>query len=429
VAIKQIGINLVDSETGELLGITTPSFQGLKRENYIKDGVKFLEPMTAQELEHEEIDEYITTNLTVAEEKFDGHRALNHLTEYGNRLFSRRVSKESGWFSENTDQVPHIRDTQVTPALYGTVLDNEALLPVEGCSCREMQSVMGALPETAIKNQLERGFAYMNCFDILYYCGTNIQAMPYWRRKLYEYKVIKAINSPYIKFCHLYMTMNVYNTITELWKANKAYDEGIMEYVHIVPSYEDLFRDFLKEGKEGLILKNIYSRYEQKRSKSFIKMKAHRMYDVVIMGYEEPTMLYDGKTLRETGVWGFWADAEDESQIVTGDMSGEDAEEQGLIPVTKFYARDWIGAIKFGVWKNGKLVEVGQTSGLDDALRDEISKNRDKYIGRVIEVEAQHIINKETGSLQHPRFVQFRDDKNSEKCTFNDHIRRYGEDK
>jgi ATP-dependent DNA ligase len=459
---------IVDNTTGEVLGSAEPKFTGWKFEDYAKEfdrtkEIRFLEPQTAQELGEDKLKEYLKENDTIAEEKYDGHRALNYLTSKGQRLFSRRVSKETGWFSENTDQVPHIRDLIIPEHLYGTVLDNEGLLPVEGCCCRTMQSVMGALPETAIANQLKMGFAYLSCFDILYYCGVNIQAMPYWKRKLFQFKVIKEINSPFIRFAPLYMTQETYNKVIELWKSHKEYDEDILEYVNVVEDYEELCVQFIKEGREGLIIKNIHDRYVQKRSKSFVKMKAHRTYDVVIMGYEDPTSevnLEDRKTDEDD--WLYWEDYE--GDLFTNGKPKHWNEDE-FRPVTKFYAMGWIGAIKFGVWKerhlqyfldlnNGnldeakkciavgeakgtiregdkhhwELIEVGQTSGVNDDIREEISNNKEKYLGTVIEVEAQGIINSKTGSLQHPRFKQFRWDKESEQCTFNDHIRKYDEE-
>ena len=430
--MKIIDDYIVNEETGEYLGAIQPKFQNWMYDDYIdeyrRSGTMWsLEPMTAQELSHTKIKELMDSgSLLVAEEKFDGHRSLNFLTDRGNRLFSRRISKKTNWYSENTDQVPHIRDLYVNEELFGTVLDNEALLPVEGCSCRSMQSVMGALPQKAIENQLEVGFAYLQCFDILYYKGVNIQAMPYWRRKLYEFKVIKELESDYVQFSKLYVTQEVYDRLLELFETSKAFDKDILKFIVIVEDYFSLFNEFLKEGKEGLILKDIQAPYEQKRSKAFIKLKGHETYDVVIMGYENPSHYYEGKALADfsmTHDW--WEDAEDDSRIVNAPMSVIDAEQGGLLPITKYHALDWIGAIKFGVYKDGELVEVGQTSGFDEATRELISKNKESFIGTVIEVEAQHIIDKEIGSLQHPRFVCFRKDKSADMCTFEAHIRKY----
>lgn len=460
------GASLVDTETGEILGSTTPKFQGWKYDKYKAEfhknrQIRFLEPMTAQELEKEDLQNYLDLNMCVAEQKFDGHRGHIYLTELGNRAFSRRISKETGWYSENTDQMPHIRDAYVPEDLFGTIVDGELELPIENCSCRQVQSVTGALPATAIQNQLKTGFAHVNLFDILYYKGQRVENLPYWKRKMYLLEVVNAINSPYVRFTPIYATKKVKEQLSML-------SDGLLDaHIIVVDNYEDLYIEFIGDKKEGLIIKNIFGKYEQKRSKNFIKMKAHKMYDVVIMGYDDPEHYYSGKALTDlelTHDW--WEDAEDDGFIVNKAMSANVAEEEGLLAITKFWAQDWIGAIRFGVWKerhlqyfldvyNGnldkakkhiavgiaggsiregekhhwELIEVGKTSGFDDETRKLISENKDKYLGQVIEVEAQCVINAKTGSLQHPRFSMFRPDKSSEMCTFSDHIRKYKEDK
>ena len=399
------GTTIIDTDTREVLGVTTPKFPNWKYKDYVKELIelnelRFLEPMTAQELEGDKFEEFLNNTPVLAEQKFDGHRGLLFLTSKGNRMFSRRISKQTGWYSENTDQMPHIRDIQVPPSLLGTVLDGEVLLPIENCSCRQVQSVTGALPETAIENQMETGFAHISVFDILYYKGLNVQKMPLWKRKVYLLKVLKELGSDYLLMCDMYMDKGTADFVGEKW-GKYAPELNLMDFVKVTEDIEELFRDFLKAGLEGLIVKDVEGVYEQKRSKSFIKMKAHKTYDCVIMGYDDPTRDYTGK---ELATWEHY---------------------EGKDPVTKFYAMRWIGAIIFGVWKDGKLVEVGRTSGMDEATRQLISESKEEYLGQVIEVEAQGLIDKSKGSLQHPRFVCFRNDKSSEQCTFEAHIREY----
>lgn len=395
--------SIIEKDTGEILGVTSPKFSNWDYVKYLEEfnttkEVRFLEPMTAQELDEDKLQKHLAENRVVGEQKFDGHRGLVFITSKGNRIFSRRVSKQTGWYAENTDCMPHIRDIVVPEDLYGTVIDGEILLPIENCSCRQVQSVTGALPETAIKYQLENGFAYLSAFDILYYKGINIQKMPLWKRKVYLWEVLLRIKSDFISMCTLYCNQETMDYLKFKWKEYGA-DQELIDSLVLVHDFEQQFREFLKEGKEGLIIKDIEGIYEQKRSKAFVKMKAHKTYDVVIMGYEEPTREYTGK---ELDTW----------ELYEGDT-----------PVTKYYYNNWIGAIVFGVWKDGKLVEVGRTSGMDEETRQLLSENREEYLGQVIEVEAQGIINKDTGSLQHPRFIQFRPDKSSEMCTFEAHIR------
>lgn len=437
MTVKIVNNNIIDDSTGCILGEKAPKFNGWDytrycEEYYTNKELRFLEPMTAKELKEDKLQKYLDEKYTIGEQKFDGHRGLLFITSKGNRMFSRRVSKKTGWFAENSDQVPQIRDALIHSSYYGTVIDGEILLPTEDCSCRAVQSITGALPETAINNQLENGFAYLNAFDILYYKGVNVQRMPLWKRKIYLWDVIKSFQSDYIKTCPIFCTEDNKKFIEEKWDEYGA-DKGIYKLLTPVGDLEDKFRDFLKEEKEGLIIKDVEGIYEQKRTTAFVKMKKHLTFDVVIMGYEEPTREYTGK---ELGSWEYF---------------------DGETPVTKYYFNEWIGAIVFGVWKRrplqslindygddyemaidqlldeGKLkmldnnyyelLEVGRTSGMDEETRRMFSEDRGGFLGTVIEVEAQDIINRETGSLQHPRFLQVRPDKNSEMCTFESHLK------
>jgi ATP-dependent DNA ligase len=426
---------LIDKETGEILSKDiTPRFQGLTFGHYrslVKNGfeIRHIDPMRAEEQVGDKLEHLLDSPNIVAEKKWDGHRALGYITKRGNRFFSRGISKESGWYSENSDNMPHLRDIPVRLKMHGTVIDGEITLPIQNCTHREVQGVTCSLPETALATQLEKGFAVLNAFDILYYQGVNIQKMPYWKRKVYLLRAIKEIGSEFIKFCTIYTTKRAMETLYKKWNdyLGGNIDEltDLYAYVSPVDDYEALFAKMVKSKDEGIILKDINAPYEQKRSKNFTKMKAHNTYDVVIMGYEEPTEKYNGDNIE---TWMFW-EVPGTSTPVEGLYYKDSLKDKRYKPVSKFYALDWIGAIRFGVWKNGKLVQVGRCSGLSDELRAEISYNKEKYIDRVIEVEAMRIISKETGSLENPRFLMFRDDKNSKDCTFNDHIRKYGEDK
>ena len=135
--------------------------------------------------------------------------------------------------------------------------------------------------------------------------------------------------------CTLYCNQETMDYLKFKWKEYGA-DQELIDSLVLVHDFEQQFREFLKEGKEGLIIKDIEGIYEQKRSKAFVKMKAHKTYDVVVMGYEEPTREYTGK---ELDTW----------ELYEGDT-----------PVTKYYYNNWIGAVIFGVWKDGKLIEVGK---------------------------------------------------------------------
>jgi ATP-dependent DNA ligase len=82
-----------------------------------------------------------------------------------------------------------------------------------------------------------------------------------------------------------------------------------------------------------------------------------------------------------------------------------------------------IGALLLSVWHDGKLVEIGRASGFNDDLRIEMTKNFEKFKGKVIDVFAQEIqdskrsVGNPVGRLRHPTFYRLRDDINAEDCT------------
>ena len=64
----------------------------------------------------------------------------------------------------------------------------------------------------------------------------------------------------------------------------------------------------------------------------------------------------------------------------------------------------------FGLAVTRKGEEVTSCSGMTDALRDLVWKNKGDYIGRCVEIHGNQRSEK-TGLLQHPRFFSFREDK------------------
>lgn len=114
---------------------------------------------------------------------------------------------------------------------------------------------------------------------------------------------------------------------------------------------------------EGAIVKPLDGLYEKKRSYAWLKMKASETEDLRVIGAFEGEGKYAGKL-------------------------------GGLI-----------------VDRNGVEVRVG--GGFSDAQRVEMWNNPSAYIGRLAEVEYHEVI-QDSGSLRHPRFVRWRDDKDRE---------------
>jgi len=144
--------------------------------------------------------------------------------------------------------------------------------------------------------------------------------------------------------------------------------------------FGELFDTLVDNGVEGIIIKNTTSLYvfDARPNATWYKVKAAITIDMVVTGYTEGTGKYAGL----------------------------------------------VGAVEFGRWvgngegdNGGDTVHVSRCSGMTDALRREISANRDAYLGRVIEVKSNELVgSKEYRTPRHPQFVAFRTDKLPEQC-------------
>jgi len=135
----------------------------------------------------------------------------------------------------------------------------------------------------------------------------------------------------------------------------------------VITGKYDYFKGILALGGEGVVVKNL---------KGFdadqVKVKRFKTWDVIVMGFTE------GKGKYSTV----------------------------------------IGAIRYGAFKDGRLVEVGKCSGMTDAERAMFAASPDTFIGRVIEVKGQEIDSK--GGIRFPAFQRIRDDKIPEACLAED---------
>ena len=130
-------------------------------------------------------------------------------------------------------------------------------------------------------------------------------------------------------------------------------------------------KDAVKQGFEGIMIKDLDAPYECKRSSFWMKWKPTITVDLNIVGFEEGT----GRNLGRLGA------------II---CEGED---------------------------DGRQIRVNVGSGLSDGDRDEYWSNRDNLLGDVVEVEADAVTQNQDGtySLRFPRFVRFRGFEPGEK--------------
>ena len=268
------------------------------------------------------------------------------------RLLSRHSSVKGTGYVDKIDRVPHFKviASMLPPE---TVLDGEVVLHKYG-NVHEVTSILGSDPDVAVYKQKDVGRLHYCIFDMPFFKGADIRCMSLVDRRSYlDYDLSILNRDPYI---HL-------NRIVVKDK-RKFYD-----YI-------------LSRGGEGVILKNEDGLYGQ--HKYWVKAKRSETFDVFVLGYKEASEL---------------------STKVDGSLSA-----------TKFAERGWIGAIEMGMYSpadNGN-VSVGFCSGFDESTREEISNNREGFIGRVFEIEGQSQF--ATGRFEHPRFVRWRDDKPAAEC-------------
>jgi ATP-dependent DNA ligase len=405
---------------------------------------KILLPMGAKEVKDEKKMEALWDDPNyVAEEKYDGSRYLS----VGGRFFSRRISDVTGLPVEKTAQVPHLAAVlQEYPLL---ILDGEVYY--EGMTSNEVTSIMGATPDKACRRQGLGELKYSEDRTKLYWRLDESQDWQELSKKDKEDILSLAMPLKYVVFDVL-RDMDGNWLIDKPWRERRAYLEHIHQAyilkqdgevnVEISTVMYENKREFynliMQQGGEGVILKNINGKYipEKKPAWNWVKVKKHITDDVVIMGFKPPVREYTGK---ELDTWQYWENLDKNNPKPVVKVEGTydkkfGLDEDGRVkyvrragvvidtndfpmfePVTKFYYNDWIGAVKFGKYdKDGNLVELGECSGLTDELREDMSKNPDKYIGECMEIGAME--KTRDGFYRHPQFSRMRPDKNPKEC-------------
>lgn len=143
------------------------------------------------------------------------------------------------------------------------------------------------------------------------------------------------------------------------------------------PEGQKAFAEFnsetVKAGYEGIMVKDPESPYETKRTSSWLKIKPFIEVSLTVVGYEEGT----GKNVGK------------------------------------------LGAVIFEGEDDGRFIRVNVGGGFSDLDRDEIWKNRDKYMGFIGEVRADVLTQEQNStdvwSLRFPRFKGWRGTQKGEK--------------
>lgn len=135
-------------------------------------------------------------------------------------------------------------------------------------------------------------------------------------------------------------------------------------------TFKEFNRETVEAGFEGIMVKDPDATYKTKRTDAWLKIKPFITVDLEVVGFEP------GK------------------------------------PDSKF--KDTLGGLICRGEDQGKLVEVTVGGGYSEELRDEIWRDREKVIGRIVEVKGDVLTKAQDGeswSLRFPVFMGFRNDK------------------
>ncbi len=287
---------------------------------------------------------------SVCEPKYDGQRAF--LIKYPNGewdVLSRTLKSQKG-------KMPHI-DEIVKNLPNGTILDGEAILFHGGK--KGILSYQG--------NPVE-----IHCPDF----HDTMKIMGSSAEKAARRQVELGTNVSVVVFDMPWIAGQDISQVT-LFNRRKMMQPVIDNINHpnltmspLVDLTQENIDKVFELGGEGLMAKNlgVGSEYHPgARTKSWMKIKFEMTSDTVITGYTNGEGKYS----------------------------------------------HLFGAIIYGQYKDGKLVERGRCSGITDELRNEMHNNRAKYIGRVMEIKHMGIAK---DGPRHPRFVTLRDDKLATDC-------------
>lgn len=412
-------------------------------DTYKNAGIKGYPPMLAKEIvEEEKIQEISDSKDYIVEEKFDGTRGLMYFfsqpTEDDNdigycRIFSRRVSVKTGFFAENTDLLPHLRDINI-PELDGTIIDGE--LFINNQPFKEVSSTLNCLWDKAINRQLEKGFISFHAFDILKYKGVDLRKVKLSKRKKFLHRVINKINNKYVEEVPFYPCGSAFSLDIDEFLKNRNIDKN--EFINNLNNnkkdYYNLFNSINNSspfnakafyelitliGGEGIILKPKQGQYKcDKRQGEYLKVKKFFTRECIIMGFTEPTREYSGKFPKDR--WDFWVNQYDNRLPVSKakNISAKELLREGYTPVTRFYYHGLVGDLRVGVIisdeeidllpkdkkftivemginsKPYKVIEVGALQGFDDNMRYNFSftwfDRKNKRYERIIPTETKY---------------------------------------
>jgi len=329
----------------------------------ISNGLPSLEQVSPQlarditELSEEEREEVLKSDRFACGEKKNGIRGILHIRPEGNCFTSRNRCSDTYLLNELTENVPHLCSLDLSQ-LEGSIFDGELYLPDSFVKLDSLTNALEATtallhcsPEKARVYQESTGQRiHYHIFDVIRAEGKDLRPVSFKHRLefLNEFK-------RYIK--------------------SSGYDQFIEFEDLILKDKEQHFKEIIKAGGEGIVLKDLEAPYfPGARSQSWLKLKRSDTVDAIIIGYDR----------------------------------GKEWEKKGLI-----------GSVELGVFDEcGDLRSIGRVSSLSLQKRIEMTEVfegiptlKKEYLGTVVECRFQELNKNLRG--RHLQILSFREGQNA----------------
>lgn len=295
----------------------------------------------------------------IALQKFDGEWARIIKDEGRVVIQSRNISKVTGEYGNKTELVPQIvQDAMDLPD--GTVLLGELCWSDITKTSKDVGTILRCLPAKAIARQKDEKLIF-RVFDCLAWNGQDLSNEPYSMRFAYALSAHTCANIPFTY---------------------------IKPPVWVSENFEDFLQEILANGGEGIVIHSLDYKYAPGKRPAWTTLKVKKVtteLELKVIDFIEPKKNYEG---TEIDNWKFWIDGE---------------------AVTKPYFYGWKNGVI--VDNNGTLVRV--TSGLTDDDRAWLAEDEAKLLmanENLIAVVSAMEVDKESGSLRHPRLIRLRTD-------------------
>jgi hypothetical protein len=81
--------------------------------------------------------------------------------------------------------------------------------------------------------------------------------------------------------------------------------------------------------------------------------------------------------------------------------------------ISKKYPQDFVSSIKVGQYRQNRLVEVANVSGMTKEQASDFRSNMEQYVGKIIQFKSE---SKTSNSYKNPRYDCLRFDKLPQSC-------------